>query len=149
MEEFFSLVNDYVLPHWPFAAIAAILSIIGQFTGNSLFTRARAYDLTLSVKQHMFWYWARETLPLHPLATGFIVGCFWIDPEGHGWGLVPSVAYFMASGFASLILWVAFRGYLKSKGIEVHLPGVDSEPPGSPALADVLEPVDEVDHGNA
>lgn len=115
------------IDRWPFVAVCAVFTIIGQFTSTRLFTRDRAYR----VKPHWFWYWMRETLPLHPVVSGALVGLLWSDPEGAGWGWQASVAYFSGAGVLSLFTWMLIKGKLKDHGMDLTLPG-GSQPPKPP-----------------
>ncbi len=116
------------IDRWPFFAVLAVFTIIGQFTSTRLFTRERAYGR----EPHWLWYWGRETLPLHPIATGSLLGLFWQDPEGAGWGWQASVAYFASAGVCSLFAWMLIKGKLKERGIDLKLPGSSVPPPVQP-----------------
>ena len=139
MEDIVEIFNSYVLPHWPFVMVMAIFSVIGQFMSKSVFTRERAYKKSTGPwykfwATQSFWWWGRETLPVHPILSGGLLGLIWYNPEGAdpSWPLISSVVYFAGAGVVSLFMWSLLRGYLKQKGIEVDLPGVDSltPPPG-------------------
>lgn len=137
MDELLSLLATQILPHWPFVSVTLILTIIGQFTSKSLFTRDRAY---LKGPYSFFWWWGRETLPLHPLLTGLFIGFLWSNPEGAdpAWKPVASYFYFAGAGVASLFAWSVLRGTLKKRGIDLDifatsippapLPDTDSPP---------------------
>lgn len=130
---------EYVLEHWPFFAVACVLSVIGQFTSVRIFTRERAYaDLGkdwLGKALHWWFYWGRETLPLHPIAAGFLTGKLWIDPLSKGWGAHASMWYFAFAGFVSLGVWVWLKGKAKEHGLVLELPG-ETVPPPDPGVAD-------------
>jgi hypothetical protein len=111
---------------WPFWSAVLVFTIIGQFTSTKLFTRARAYKKTRF--QHV-WWWGRETLMLHPILAGAVLGNFWRDPEGHGWPVIGSQMYFASAGVVSIFAFAIIRAFLKWKGIEVQLPGTSVEPP--------------------
>ena len=115
---------------WPFWSTVLVLTIIGQFTSTKLFTRARAYAKTKPAWKQHFWWWSRETLMLHPIAAGFVLGLFWADPESQGWPKIASQMYFAAAGGVSLVAWTVLKGVLKKRGINVELPGA-SKPPSS------------------
>jgi len=112
---------------WYWLATVAIMTVVGQFTSTRLFTRQRAYNT--ADRAQWFWWWGRESLPLHPILTGLLLGAAWVDPGGAGWSRYASMAYFGAAGCFSLFAWMILRGYLKKRGIEVRLPGSTYPPP--------------------
>lgn len=125
MDDFFSSL--LTADHWPFWAIAVIFAVIGNVAAMRVFTRPRAYRKD---RWQPFWWWMRETLPLHPILCGGAVGVFWRDPEGVVWSLPKAMAYFAVAGAVSLGLWVVIKGAAKARGVELTLPG-DSEPPAA------------------
>lgn len=128
MEEIFTVIVNQVLPHWPFLMIAMIFTVVGQFTSKSVFTRERAYR---KAKDQWFWWWGRETLAIHPILSGCLVGLIWQNPEGvdPAWKLVASASYFAGAGVISLFAWAILKGILKKKGIDLDLPGESIAPP--------------------
>jgi hypothetical protein len=116
---------------WPFWSAVLVLAILGQFSSLKLFTRERAYGKTTPRWVQHLWWWGRETLMLHPIAAGALLGTLWLDPEGKGWPLVGSAMYFATAGVVSMFAFAVLRGFLKWKGIPVQLPGT-SEPPAPP-----------------
>jgi hypothetical protein len=115
------------LEHWPFLTVMLVLAVMGQFTSKHVFTRERAYR---QGRGQWFWWWARESLMVHPLATGALLGFFlWVDPEGHSWNRTASSAYFAGAGACSLFLFALLRGMLKKRGIKLTLPGESKPPP--------------------
>lgn len=120
MDEFISLLTNQILPHWPFLAVTAILTIVGQFTSKSVFTKEKAYQ---QGKYQFFWWWGRETLPLHPILSAALIGFFWDNPEGAdpAWSRVASYFYFAAAGVVSLFAWSILKGTLKSRGIDIDI----------------------------
>ncbi len=131
MDEILSMLGEYVLPHWPFLVVTGILAVIGQFMSKSVFTRERAYKKRSSPwykfwDTQNFWWWGRETLPLHPIVTGALLGLGWQNPEGSAWGILGSSAYFAGAGVLSLFAWAFAKAYLKKKGIDLELPGASS-----------------------
>ncbi len=110
---------------WPFWAAALIFTVIGQFTATKLFTRDQAYAKTKPAFLQHFWWWGRETLMLHPIASGVMLGAQWPDPQNLGWTLpIISKMYFGAAGVVSLVAFAAIKGFLKKRGINIELPGV-------------------------
>ena len=112
---------DLVIAHWPFAVVAAMLTIIGR-VADRVFTRDRAYR----TPKKDFWFWARETLPLHPVVAGALLGLVMPDPEGGTWGRGLIVLYFTGAGVAGLVGWVYARAHSKT----LSLPG-ESNPPSA------------------
>jgi len=133
MEEILSTVREYVLPHWPLVFTLLVFTVIGQFTSHKVFTRARAYQKRSKKFLQWFWWWGRESLPLHPIASGALLGLLWHNPEGvsPSWPLAASVSYFAGAGVLSLFAWSLLRGYLKKKGIDLSLPGDSTPPPAA------------------
>lgn len=119
LDQFISTLLTF--DRWPFWAIAVIFAVVGEFTNKRLFTRGRAYA---KGRYQSFWWWGRESLPLHPICTGYLLGFFaWNDPEGAGWSRIASGAYFAFAGATSLFLWVIIKGIAKQRGVDLELPG--------------------------
>lgn len=119
-------VVNLVLAHWPFAVAAAVLAVFGRVM-DRIFTREQAYVLDARGQKRgtrPFWFWARETMPAHPIVAGLVLGCFMPDPEGAHWSRGLIVLYFVGAGIAGLGGWI----YLKARVKTFPLPG-DSEPP--------------------
>ena len=117
---------DLLLEHWPFVAVAMVLWLVGHFMETSVFTKARA---TAPGKLNWVWWWGRESMELHPLIAGALIGLVWHDPEGAGWSRVGSIAYFAFAGVASLFVWMVLSRTLARRGTSFRLPG-ESLPPG-------------------
>ena len=116
------------LDHWPWVAVCAILTVIGQFASLKLFTRERAYDESAGKAMRQIWFWGRETLVLHPLCASALISIGWLDPEGKGWTLAPTLAYFGSAAVASLFAWSYLKARAKKKGINLELPGMSAVP---------------------
>lgn len=163
-----------VKPHWPFMMAAVVFMVIGQVVKGSIFTRARAYavyedQLPSNVsylpgrqrqkrKYREVWWWAYKTLPLHPVATGALLG--WVIPEPEP-GIVGASAslYFAGAGALSVFLYQVVKGLAKRQDIILmDLPGqsaphalraTDTDkplpppPPVPKALLDELRDIDE------
>lgn len=112
---------DMVLSHWPFSSVAVMLAVAG-LVADRVFTWERAH----AKPGKDFWWWMRETLPLHPVVIGLLLGCVMPDPEGQHWGRGLIVAYFGGAGAAGLGGWV----YLRARAKAIPLPG-GSVPPTS------------------
>lgn len=122
------IINTHVLPHWPFIAWAVIAMVIGQVMVKNIFTKKHAETL----KPKWLWYWARKTLPLHPVLTGIVIGLFWTNPEAGVSGGLPAAAYFGVSGALSLWLFEAVRRAAAKRGMEITLPGQTIHPGAMP-----------------
>lgn len=124
--ENFQQIADFLLPHWPGIAWTVIAAVIGQVMTKHVFTKSKS---VARGKHQWFWWWARKTLPLHPVAAGFLLGVFWRNPEGAdpSWGVIPSAIYFGAFGGASTWVYEAAKGLLEKRGIDID--GPDSVPP--------------------
>lgn len=125
----------FTLDRWPFWSAVLVFMVIGQFTSKRLFTRERAYlDPTKGIAggTRPIWYWGRETLVVHPIVAGMLLGIFWQDPEGMHWKLAPSMMYFAAAGAVSLLGWVLLRGFAKKRGVRLSLPGDSDRPSHGP-----------------
>jgi hypothetical protein len=128
-----------VKPHWPFMMAAVVFMVIGQVVKGSIFTRARAYavyeDQLPSNVSYMpgrprvkrqyreFWWWCYKTLPLHPVATGALLGLVITEPEP---GIVGAAAslYFAGAGALSVFLYQVIKGFAKRQEIILaDLPG--------------------------
>ena len=111
---------------WPFMAVASVLTILGQFFAVKVFTRRRAYD---SGKWQSFWWWGRETLSLHPIITGMVIGMLWVNPEGADpeWTRTASAFYFAWAGVVSLGVFSVLKSVLKSRKMSLTLPGFDPD----------------------
>lgn len=136
MENLESFMGElFTLDHWPWMAICVIFTIIGQFTSTRLFVRERAYTdygSNLAGKmQHWFWYWGRESLPVHPILAGAMLAMVWVNPEGAdpAWGVPATAAYFGSSGAISLGAWMWLKAKAKARGITLTLPGASMPPP--------------------
>lgn len=134
MEAFDTFIGSMLtLERWPFWAAVLIFTLIGQFTSKNLFTRERAYaSYTVPWHKH-FWWWGRETLVIHPLIAGFVLGTIWQDPEGAGWKLIGSQMYFAAAGAVSVPFWAIVKAIAKKRGYALALPGESSNPPPPPS----------------
>ena len=113
---------------WPFWSAVLVFTILGQFTSMKLFTRSRAYAKTSPAFIQHFWWWGRETLMVHPILAGVVLGRLWMDPEGKGWPIVGSQMYFASAGVVSLFAFAVLRAILKWRGIDVQLPGTSNPP---------------------
>lgn len=109
------------LEHWPWLAVTVILAIVGQVTSTRIFTRERAYG-SGGIKRFVF-FWGRESLPLHPIVSGFILAALWPNPEPVVAAGAATYVYFGSAGAASLFLWMWLKARAKAKGIKLELPG--------------------------
>ncbi len=127
MDALDTFISNLLTPErWAFWAVAVIFAVIGTVSAQRVFTRERAY---MKDRWQPVWWWGRETLPLHPIFAGVLLGLVWHDPEGKIWPKVASATYFAFAGAISTVLWVIIKGIAKKKGVELTLPGDSSKPP--------------------
>lgn len=136
MEEMWAFISANVLPHWPFLTVTLVFTVVGKFTSGKMFTRVRAYRKIKGPwynpwENQWFWWWGRETLSLHPILSGILLGLVWANPEmaDPAWALPASVGYFAGAGVSSLFVWNLLRGYAKKRGYDLSLPGNSDHPP--------------------
>lgn len=117
---------DLLLPHWPFVAAVAIFMLVGSVSNKRVFT-----DKQAKVKRstQWIWWWGRKTLPLHPVASGILLGFFWKLPEPGVDTIVERLAYFGLAGACSVFTYELLKGLAKKKGIDLDLPGGTPVPP--------------------
>lgn len=121
MEE---ILNEYILPHWPFWGSMLIFAMMGQ-TMKSVFTKEMAEK---SAFARIF----RATLQIHPVLAGLVIGWSNMLPASGGVESAGGKAlYFGASGVLSSWLFYAIKRYLKKKGVDLPT-GVPSMPPPKP-----------------
>ena len=133
MEETWLFISENILPHWPFLVVMLAFTIIGRFTSTKLFTRKRAYTVAKGKwpwENQWFWWWGRETLSLHPIISGTLLGLIWSNPEfsDPSWPISASVGYFAGAGVASLFSWNFMKSYAKRQGVVLSLPGESVRP---------------------
>ena len=123
-------IYDFLIPHWPGLAWTVVAMMIGQVASQRIFTRGMAHQK--GKYQWVFW-WGRKTLPLHPVAAGFVLGLLWHNPERATppWPHVGSMMYFGFFGGMSTWAYEVLKGLAKQKGVDLDLPGGDSVVPGT------------------
>lgn len=117
-----------MIAHWPFVVVAVGLALIGAGFFDRVFTREAAYEFDAKgnkIAKRRFWYAMRESLPLHPICAGFLLGCFMPSPEPGVTTRAMIVCYFTGAGVAGLVLWI----YIRAKRKEISIPGDGSIPP--------------------
>lgn len=113
------ILETYVLPHWAFFGAAIIFAVFGQITKKFIFTHERA-------AKSKAMRWGRRTLALHPVASGALLGL--VPGISGDMTTAESCLYFATAGVLSTWIYSALKGFAKSRGVEVTLPGA-SEPP--------------------
>lgn len=120
---------DFVTAHWPFILMAGVFWVVGHFMETSVFTKKRAYE---KGKMQWFWWWGRESMELHPIVTGAVIGLLWSNPEhaDPSWPWAASVGYFAGAGVVSLFGWLVVSKLLERFGMkgDFRMPG-ESKPP--------------------
>lgn len=136
MEDFSS---EHAIVHWPFAAVALTLMLVGQVAKSALWTKQNAQ----ARKPKWLWWWGYKTLPIHPVAVGAAIGAIWREPEP-GIAGQAAVWYFALAGGFSVWLYQIAKGIAKRRGIELELPGESKPPPTAappgPSLDDETTP---------
>ncbi len=122
-------LTTYVLPHWPFVAVALILAMVVQVFKNTLFTAEFA-------RVSRFSWWGRKTLPLHPAILGALVGLSKTIAASPGVDTKASrILYFAFAGVASAWVFAIVQGFLKKEGIVLKLDGTSDPPPAGELVA--------------
>jgi len=103
------------LDYAPFLATMGAFSIIGQ-VAKEIFTKEKAVK---KGKYQWFFWRMRQSLPLHPIAAGVLLGL--VDPS-HG------VGYYALAGLLSVFAFDLVERYTD---FDIDLPG-DSLPPEGP-----------------
>lgn len=124
----FDDVVAFVAAHWPFLVFSLTAAIVVQIFKGAVWTAKRAEGK--GAKAGFFW-WARKTIPLHPVIAGALFGLI------PGLPLSPDVPetmaasslYFAGSGLASTWIFALVKGVAKRKGVDLHIPGEPT--PGS------------------
>jgi len=117
---------DFLSEHWPWFTVMTTLWVLGHYVETSVFTKERALRSNAYRK-------LRESMELHPIVSGAIVGLIWQDPLDAEWGWQKSVAYFLSAGVASMFGWKIIVWLFGRVGVDlsgVTLPG-ESSPPES------------------
>jgi len=125
---------NFAITYWPFLVVTTLLAVVGLFFDRQ-FTRGRAYVFDAKgnkIAKRFFWYAMRESLPLHPIGVGFVIGVTMAFLDASPGPIATTrpliVLYFTGAGVAALVLWVYAKARLKG----IPLPGDDSlRPPGS------------------
>jgi hypothetical protein len=121
---------DLLLPHWPFVAAVLVLMLVGTVSNKRIFTEAEA---KVKRRTQWFFWWARKTLPLHPVVSGIVLGIVWKLPEAGVDTLVERAAYFGLAGACSVFAYELLKGLAKKRGLDLDLPGdTPSKPPANP-----------------
>lgn len=140
------LTNAISTEHWPFFAVMTVLAVVGQIMSKRVFTRENARfnfgSGTLGKLLHEWFYWGRETLPLHAILCSGLLSFAWRDPEGRGWNAAATTTYWLLCGVSSLFTWAAIKGWAKRKGIALEMLGDSGRPPSLPPEALTTLPPD-------
>ena len=123
---------ELAMAHWPFIAAVLILMLVGTVANKRIFTETEAKKKR---KAQWFFWWARKTLPLHPVVSGVLLGLVWKLPEPGVDTLVERCAYFGLAGAGSVFTYELLKGLAKKKGIDLDLPGDTPTPPEPPKPA--------------
>ena len=129
---------ELAITYWPFVTVASALAALG-LVFDRVFTREAAYVFGAhgeKLSKRRFWYMMRETMPLHPIAIGFLIGCAMAMGNASPGSIAPTkpmiILYFTGAGVAALVLWV----YAKAKLKGASLPGESLRPPSDQGEVD-------------
>lgn len=116
----FDDVVSFVTSHWPFLVFALTAAIVVQIFKAAVWTEARAKGK--GARAGFFW-WARKTLPLHPVVAGALFGLIPGLPASPD---VPETMaahalYFAGAGLFSTWAFAVVKGVAKKKGIDIDL----------------------------
>lgn len=125
LETLEQIIRQLVLDQPLFWVTAIGMAIFGRFMSKKVFTKSRALR---PGAMRWFWFWAEESLSIHPIIIGILLGVFVVDPFGLGWSRKFSMVYFAGAGTTASVIWTAFETWARWKGIRVFTPG-DSFPP--------------------
>jgi len=139
METAENILNTLILPHWPFFAWLVTAMMIGQVMKTAVWTKERA--LQKGKAQWVFW-WGYKTLAIHPVVSGALVGLAWREPEEGMTKLPASMAYFALAGACSVFAYEMLRGFAKSKGVDLTMPGESTMPSAALAVVAPAEPAE-------
>lgn len=135
------MLDDFT--HWPFVVAALIFASVGQTMKRTVFTWERIGD-GIGWRRRLMW-WARKTLPLHPVAIGALLGLVPGIPTSPDVPATTAAAclYYAGAGVVSTWVFDLMRGLLKTRGVEL---AVSVAPSQGPPEADVPT-VDMMLHG--
>lgn len=121
MEAFTSFVEslgsllETLTSHSPFLAAVGVFALCGQIA-KQIFTKEKALARG---KLQWFWWRMRQTMPIHPVVAGLVVGLF---DKANG------MAYYALAGVVSVFLFDLIGRFT---GYKIDLPG-DSLPVEGP-----------------
>jgi len=112
------MVQQYVLPHWPFLVMALILASVGKVMKEKVWTKEKA------AKSKFFWV-MRAFLPLHAPIMGVMIALvchpFGDMPVSPGVEGLPSIMlYYAGAGWLSSYIYSLGKHFLKSRGIKIN-----------------------------
>lgn len=130
---------SFLLSHWPFLAYSIISLIVVHVCKGILWTKK---NVDVSKVSPAIW-WARKTLPLHPVVIGLLVGLIPGVPASAGIEAVAAKClYFGGAGASSTWIFDVIKGIAKQRGFDLKLPGASHEAAQAPAepLVEIPEP---------
>jgi hypothetical protein len=105
-------ILKFVLLHWPFVAVAAILATIGEAMKRRVITKE------LAARSRLGW-WLRATMPVHPIGAGVLLGLLpgMPAPPGFDGSTAGRCLYFAGAGVLSVFLFDLIARYRLLKGL--------------------------------
>lgn len=126
--DFETIIQQYILPHWPFVVMAFILGLIMQPMKLYVWSESNA-------KRSRFVWWARAFLYFHPALMGGIFGLagwyIWKTNMVASPGVSGPIAvslYYAGAGAISSWMFAGIKYALQKRGIVV----LDSDTPDMP-----------------
>jgi hypothetical protein len=110
-ESVFGILQQYVLPHWPFVFMSFALGIVGQFFKKKVWTLDRA------VKKGGVWALMHQTLGIHAPIAGAIAGLLGAPVSPGVEGPIARALYHFVSGAMAAWTVAAFKHFMQSRGI--------------------------------
>lgn len=113
----------FLAEHWAFFTFALTAAMVMQVFKASVWTRARAESKGRAAG--LFW-WARKTLPLHPVAAGALFGLIPglpLSPEVPE-TMASTCLYYAAAGLVSTWAFDILKGLAKRRGLDLSRPEV-------------------------
>lgn len=103
------LINEYVIPYWPFIAFVFVTGVIAQVLKANVLTvdLARKYKVV---------FWLRRLFPIILIVIGAVVGLLWKGEPSPGVETMGKKAlYFMGSSCVAITMFSSFKNWIKKK----------------------------------
>jgi putative flippase GtrA len=111
MDDVFSALVQYAVPHWPFVFMSFALGTVGQFFKKKVWTFERA------VRGGEFWAIMHHTLGIHAPVVGALAGALGMPASPGVEGPLARALYHFVAGAMAAWTVAAFKHFMKSRGI--------------------------------